>query len=154
MKKFSSNIQAGMGSSDFSEKYSDFEDILNIESPLKKGDKLAKKQLNKLTNLLEFLRDTTIEQSNTAKKQSRNNLYMTVLALVFAFISIIPIVKEWIYPDESKKLYQNIFELQKQVSSESTRNLEMYRNLLDLENQVKNLEKQNELLLKNKSLKK
>jgi cell division protein FtsL len=78
---------------------------------------------------------------------------MTILALIFAFISIMPTVEKWIFPNETKTLYQNIYELEKQISSESKRNLEMYKNLLDVQNQVKTLEKQNEQLKPKKPLK-
>ena len=137
----------------FEPKTSDF-NISDLKNPLEKSEKLSKKQFKKQSELLEFLKETTLQQSVTAEKQSKNNLWMTILALIFAFISIMPIVEKWIFQDETKTLYQNIYELEKQISSESKHNLEMYKNLLDLQNQVKILEKQNEQMKPKKPLKK
>lgn len=129
-------------------------DFSNLTKHIISPIELAEKQVEKQNEILEFLKNITIEQSKTAEKQSKNTLWMTILALVFAGISIIPIIEKWIAPDETKTLYQNIYELEKKVSSESTRNLEMYKSLLYLENQVKTLEKQNEQLKSKKPLKK
>ena len=120
----------------------------NLEDVIQRPHESAEKQLNKQDEILEFLKNVTIEQSKTAEKQRKNNIWMTALALIFAFISIIPVLKELILPNETKTLYQNISELEQKLSSESERNLEMYKNLLDLENQVKNLEKEKLSILK------
>ena len=124
-----------------------------FKNPLEKTEKLSKKQFKKQSELLEFLKETTIRQSETAEKQIRNNFWMTGLALIFAFISITPIIEKLILPDESKKLYQNIYELEKRISLESKDNVAMYKNLLILESQVKILEKQNKKLKEKKTLK-
>jgi len=39
-------------------------------------------------------------QSKNADKQNRNNIVLTILALIFAFISIVPILREWKTPDK------------------------------------------------------
>ena len=39
-------------------------------------------------------------QSKNADKQHRNNIVLTILALIFAFISIVPILREWKTPDK------------------------------------------------------
>jgi hypothetical protein len=50
-------------------------------------------------------------QSENADKQFRNNIKLTYLALVFAFISIVPILIEYIPIFETKNNDRDIYEL-------------------------------------------
>jgi hypothetical protein len=60
--------------------------------------------------MLEFQKETAKKQfqiaelqSKNADKQHRNNVVLTILALIFAFISIVPVLREWISPDKREQ---------------------------------------------------
>lgn len=106
-----------------------------------------------LTDLEEQL-DLSKKQFELAKKQSlesgkqfKLSLFLTLTALALTLISIFPIFTK---SSELNKL-EHIIELQLK-ESETIR--EMSNDLDSLRNQVKSLEKQNELLLSKKTLKK
>lgn len=127
----------------------DFPNI-DLSDKIVSHEELAERQIEKQNEILEFLKTVTIEQAKTAEKQSKNTFWMTILALVFAFISIVPIFKEWISPNQTKNLYQNISELENKLLLETKTTSELSIRLLDLQNQVQTLEKQNvELSKKN-----
>lgn len=95
-------------------------------------------------DILDFLKESGIKQyelaelqSKNADKQFRNNKKLTILALVFAFISIVPVLREYIPIFETKNLDRDVYELKNKVLSLSNTNLE---------NQVKILKAENELL--------
>jgi hypothetical protein len=103
---------------------SEFEDIINRASNEPKFGsfpfvdpirEVGEKQVEKQVKILEFLKSVTIEQSETADKQFKNTKKLTYLALIFAFISIFPTLKELILPNQTKILSQNIYELEKKL---------------------------------------
>jgi hypothetical protein len=60
--------------------------------------------------MLEFQKETAKKQfqiaelqSKNADKQHRNNILLTILALIFAFISIVPVLREWISNDKKEQ---------------------------------------------------
>jgi hypothetical protein len=81
-------------------------------------------------------------QSKNAEKQFRNNRKLTILALIFAFISIVPVLKEYIPIFETKKNDRDIYELKNKV---------LYLSNTNLENQVRILKVENELLKSKKT---
>lgn len=102
--------------------------------------------------ILDFLKESGIKQfelaelqSKNADKQFRNNRILTVLALVFAFISIIPVLGEYIPIFDTKKIDRDIYELENKVLLQSN---------TILENQVRILKVENELLKTKKTFEK
>lgn len=95
-------------------------------------------------DILDFLKESGIKQfelaelqSKNADKQFRNNKKLTILALVFAFISIVPVLREYIPIFETKKNDRDVYELKNKV---------LYLSNTNLENQVRILKVENELL--------
>ena len=134
MKKISSNIQAGMGSSNFSDRISD--ELPEFKSPLKKSEKLSKKQLKKQSDLLEF----SIQQGETADIQFKTSRNLIIASL---FIMLFQIFYGFWTNSESNTKQNNlttIIELQSKQSETISR---MSLSLLDLQNQVRTLEQEN-----------
>ena len=87
--------------------------------------------------MLEFQKETAKKQfqiaelqSKNADKQHRNNIVLTILALVFAFISIVPVLREWISPDKNEQERELLIINQSKVIS----NLE--KRIIQLERKV------------------
>jgi hypothetical protein len=94
-------------------------------------------------DILDFLKESGIKQfelaelqSKNADKQFRNNRKLTVLALVFAFISIVPVLREYIPIFETKNYDRDVYELKNKVLSLSNTNLENQVRILKLENEI------------------
>jgi hypothetical protein len=103
-----------------------------------------KPELKTQEDILAFLKESGIKQfelaelqSKNADKQFVNNRKLTILALIFAFISIVPVLREYIPIFAPKNNDRDIYELKNKVLSLSNTNLE---------NQVKILKVENELL--------
>jgi len=101
--------------------------------------------LNLITtqDILDFLKESGIKQfelaelqSKNAEKQFRNNRKLTILALIFAFISIVPVLREYIPIFETKNPYRDVYELKNKVLSLSNTNLENQVRILKLENEL------------------
>ena len=69
---------------------------------------------------------------------------MTILALVFAFISIIPVLREYIPIFETKNLDRDVYELKNKVLSLSNTNLENQVRILKVENELLKAKKTSE----------
>jgi len=103
------------------------------------------------TEILEFLKESGIKQfklaelqSINADKQFRNNTKLTLLALVFAFISIVPVLREYIPIFETKNLDRDVYELKNKVLSLSNTNLENQVRILKVENELLKTKKTSE----------
>lgn len=122
---------------------------LNVEKSeifgiLQSVEKLNDEQLTEQKNLLNFLKVTTIKQSETAETQEKTSkrqynlsIFFTIVAIV---ISLIPFFSKETNYNES------IIKITEKQSKQSETIINMHKNLLDLENQVKILRKQNEQL--------
>ena len=102
-------------------------------------------------DILNFLKESGIKQfelaelqSKNADKQFRNNTKLTILALVFAFISIIPVLREYIPIFETKNLDRDVYELKNKVLSLSNTNLENQVRILKVENEILKAKKTSE----------
>lgn len=92
---------------------------------------------------LDFLQENSIKQfelaelqSKIADKQTKSNTRLTYLALVFAFISIVPVLREYIPIFETKNNDRDIYELKNKVLSLSNTNLENQVRILKVENEL------------------
>jgi hypothetical protein len=99
--------------------------------------------LTTTADILDFLKESGIKQlelaelqSKNADKQFRNNRKLTVLALIFAFISIVPVLREYIPIFETKNNDRAIYELKNKVLSLSNTNLENQVRILKVENEL------------------
>ena len=120
---------------------------LNVEKSeifeiLQSVEKLNDEQLTEQKNLLNFLKVTTIKQSETAETQEKTSkrqynlsIFFTIVAIV---ISLIPFFSKETNYNES------LIKITEKQSKQSETIINMHKNLLDLENQVKILGKQNE----------
>lgn len=114
----------------------------NLSALIENKDLTQKQILDLLNkNFIKQLENSEI-QSETAEKQFKNNRYLTLLALIFAFISIVPILREYIPIFAPKNPDRDKYELQNKVLLQSN---------TILENQIEVLKKQNEILLRKKS---
>lgn len=102
-------------------------------------------------DILDFLKESGIKQyelaelqSKNADKQFRNNKKLTILALVFAFISIVPVLREYIPIFETKNLDRDVYELKNKVLSLSNTNLENQVRILKMENELLKAKKTSE----------
>ena len=102
-------------------------------------------------DILDFLKESGIKQyelaelqSKNADKQFRNNKKLTILALVFAFISIVPVLREYIPIFETKNLVRDVYELKNKVLSLSNTNLENQVRILKVENELLKAKKTSE----------
>ena len=101
--------------------------------------------VHKTNKTIEELKDIIVEQGITADKQAKNTKWLTILALVFAFIPIIqPIVIEYIPIIAPKNNDRDIYELKNKVLLISNINLENQVRILKTENELLNIN--NELL--------
>jgi sulfatase maturation enzyme AslB (radical SAM superfamily) len=102
-------------------------------------------------DILDFLKKSGLKQlqlaemqSKNTEKQFRNTQKLTALALLFAFISIIPVISQFVPTNQTKKISENKYELENKLLLQSN---------TILENQVKILKAQNDIIsksLKNK----
>lgn len=90
----------------------------------------------KTNKTIEELKDIIVLQGITADKQSKNNTRLTYLALVLAFISITPILREYIPIIAPKNHDRDIYELTNKVLSLSNTNLENQVRILKVENEL------------------
>jgi hypothetical protein len=102
-----------------------------------------KPELRTQEDILEFLKESGIKQfelaelqSEIANKQFKNNRNLTFLALIFAFISIVPVLREYIPIFETKNHDRDIYELKNKVLSLSNTNLENQVRILKVENEL------------------
>ena len=100
--------------------------------------------VHKTNKTIEELKEIIIEQGITADKQANTIMRMTILALVFAFISIMPVLREYIPIIAPKNHDRDIYELKSKVLSLSNTNLENQVNILKTENELLNIK--NEIL--------
>lgn len=91
--------------------------------------------------ILDFLKENSQKQfeiaemqSKTADKQFKNNRALTILALVFAFISIIPVIKEFTPILQTKKNEESKYELENRILLQSNKILENQIKILQIEN--------------------
>jgi hypothetical protein len=92
--------------------------------------------VHKTNKTIEELKEIIVEQGITADKQSKNNTRLTYLALVLAFISITPILREYIPIIAPKNYDRDIYELTNKVLSLSNTNLENQVRILKMENEL------------------
>lgn len=100
---------------------------------------------HKTNKTIEELKDIIVEQLSATEKQAKNTKRLTYLALVFAFISIVPVIREYIPIFQPKKDDRDIYELENKVLLQSN---------TTLENQVRILKVENELLKTKKTFEK
>lgn len=98
---------------------------------------IAENPVHKTNKTIEELKEIIVQQNISADKQAIINKRLTYLALVFAFISIVPILREYIPIFQPKKDSRDIYKLENKVLSQSN---------TILENQVRILKVENELL--------
>lgn len=92
--------------------------------------------VHKTNKTIEELKDVIVQQGISADKQAKNNKLLTGLALVFAFISITPILREYIPIIAPKNHDRDIYELKNKVLSLSNTNLENQVRILKVENEL------------------
>ena len=100
--------------------------------------------VHKTNKTIEELKEIIIEQGITADKQANTIVRMTILALVFAFISIVPVLREYIHKITPKNNDRDIYELKSKV---------LFLSNTNLENQVRILKVENEMLKEKKASK-
>ncbi|AUC20625.1 hypothetical protein BTO15_00175 [Polaribacter sejongensis] len=121
---------------------------------------LSKKQIEKQDEILELLKDVTLKQSKTAKKQSKfskiqffANLFLAITTLIIGIFALKPEFSDQ-NNTEYKTLSGQILKSEKTILKQAILISELSNNLLYLQNRVQTLEKQNELLSTKKPLKK
>jgi len=130
-----------------------FENIANFKKykPTYPTFNLTTEDLNLTTtqDILDFLKESGLKQfqlaeiqSKNAEKQFRNTQKLTILALVFAFISIVPVIREFLPTFQSKNNDRDIYELKNKV---------LYQSNTILENQVRILKVENEIMKSKKT---
>jgi hypothetical protein len=131
-------------------------DFSNISENLISPQELSEKQIEKQDEILEFLKNVTIEQAKTSESQAqtskiqyRLSIFFTITAII---ISLIPFFKD--YYSEKPNYNESIINITENQSLLTEKLTDMSIYLLDLQNQVKTLEKQNEQLKSKKPLKK
>lgn len=92
--------------------------------------------VHKTNKTIEELKETIVQQGISAGKQTKNNTRLTYLALVFAFISIVPVLIEYIPIISPKNHDSDIYELKNKVLSLSNTNLEHQVRILKVENEL------------------
>ena len=92
--------------------------------------------VHKTNKTIEELKEIIIEQGITADKQANTIMRMTILALVFAFISIVPVLREYIPIIAPKNHDRDIYELKSKVLFLSNTNLENQERILKVENEM------------------
>ena len=110
----------------------------NLQSLFKDPELTQKEILNFLKESNQKQFEVAELQSKTAEKQFINNKRLTIIALIFAFISIIPIILENIPIFQTKKSVENRYELENKI---------LFQSNAILENQVKILKLQNDIIL-------
>ena len=97
---------------------------------------ITENPVHKTNKTIEELKETIVQQGISAEKQTKNNTRLTYLALIFAFISIVPVLREYIPIFETKNLDRDIYELKNKVLSLSNTNLENQVRILKVENEL------------------
>jgi hypothetical protein len=110
---------------------------------------IAENPVHKTNKTIEELKETIVQQGISADKQTKNNTRLTYLALVFAFISIVPVLREYIPIFETKNNDRDIYELKNKVLSLSNTNLENQVRILKMENELLKAKKTSEKEKKN-----
>lgn len=97
---------------------------------------ITENPVHKTNKTIEELKETIVQQGISAEKQTKNNTRLTYLALIFAFISIVPVLREYIPIFETKNFDRDIYELKNKVLSLSNTNLENQVRILKVENEL------------------
>lgn len=113
----------------------------NFEGDFIDVEELAERQIKKQNEILEFLKNVTLEQSQTANKQFRVSKRLTYLALIFAFISVIPIFNQLIFTDKENVLNERILELEQNNVEKSNTISELSFELLNLKEEIQEIKK-------------
>ena len=92
--------------------------------------------VHKTNKTIEELKEKIVQQGISADKQTKSNTRLTYLALVFAFISIMPVLREYIPIIAPKNHDRDIYELKNKVLSLSNTNLENQVRILKVENEL------------------
>jgi hypothetical protein len=120
----------------------------NLRNMPKMGDApkliIAENPVHKTNKTIEELKETIVQQGISAEKQTKNNTRLTYLALIFAFISIVPVLREYIPIFETKNLDRDVYELKNKVLSLSNTNLENQVRILKVENELLKAKKTSE----------
>ena len=106
---------------------------------------IAENPAHKTNKTIEELKEIIVQQNISADKQSIINKRLTYLALVFAFISIVPILREYIPIFQPKKDSRDIYELENKVLSQSNTILENQVRILKVENELLKAKKTSEI---------
>ena len=135
-------------------------DFSNLTKHIISPIELAEKQIEKQNEILDFLKNVTIEQSKTAEKQSETarkqflaNLFLTITTIIIGIFALKPVFFNQ-NNTEYKTLSEKTIKLEKTKLKQDLVISELSNNLLYLKNRVQTLEKQNELLSTKKPLKK
>ncbi len=105
---------------------------------------ITENPVHKTNKTIEELKETIVQQGISADKQTKNNTRLTYLALIFAFISIVPVLREYIPIFETKNHDRDIYELKNKVLSLSNTNLENQVRILKVENELLKAKKTSE----------
>lgn len=101
--------------------------------------------------ILTFLKDDSIKQSETATRQFNTTKWLTYLIIGISIISITPTLIELFSPNQNKILSEHILKIEEENRQNSKVISELSIRLLDLQNQVQTLEKQNGEISKKKN---
>jgi len=104
-------------------------------------EELTERQIQKQNEILEFLRNVTIEQSKSSRIQFLANLCLAITTIIIGIIAIIRVFADQ-NNTEYKTLYEHTLELEKEKLKQDLTISELSNNLLYLQNKVKTLEKQ------------
>ncbi|WP_291098170.1 MULTISPECIES: hypothetical protein [unclassified Flavobacterium] len=130
---------------DFAKKFSEspmFKNLPKVTPPLETI--ISENPVHKTNKTIEELKDIIVQQGITADKQANSIMWLTYLALVFAFISITPILREYIPIIAPKNHDRDIYELKNKVLSLSNTNLENQVRILKVENELLKAKKTSE----------
>ena len=119
--------------------------ILDIQSRPTPKILFSENPAHKTNKTIEELKDIIVEQGITADKQANNTKWLTFLALVLAFISIIPVLREYIPILLPKNQNRDIYELKEKVLLISNTNHENEIRLLKVENELLKSKKTSEI---------
>lgn len=119
--------------------------ILEIQSKPTPKIILSENPVHKTNKTIEELKEIIVQQNISADKQAIINKRLTYLALVFAFISIVPILREYIPIFQPKKDGRDIYELENKVLSKSNTILENQARILKVENELLKAKKTSEI---------
>ncbi|MBI6118870.1 hypothetical protein [Salegentibacter maritimus] len=106
-------------------------------------EELTEKQIEKQNEILDFLKNVTVEQSQTAHKQYITSKKLTYLALIFAFISIVPVLREWLLPEN--KLNNRIIQLENSNAEKANTIAKLSTQLINLNDKINTLKLSNDV---------